>query len=99
MVNIYKLLIFFCFDYSALLHTLLLDLMVNYMAFCKLCGDIVNRNAGVNHQNGDVIEQVGDFKNRLFFIAALCRDYDLGAFLADLFEDFVNTLFKKVGGI
>ena len=69
------------------------------MAFCKLGGDFINRNTRVNHHNGYMIEQIGNFKNGLFFVACFCGYYDLCALFADLFKYFISTLFKKIGGV
>ena len=91
--------LFPCKPLFVLLHFFLLDLMVNDVALCKLSGNLVEGNTHFDHENGDMIEQVGNFINRFSLVAALCSDDDLGAFLADLLENLVDSFFKKVGRV
>src|SRR5690606_38322278 len=48
------------------------------------------------HGDEQVIDQVGAFRYKLAWILVLCGDQHLGGLLADLFQDLVDALFKKV---
>ena len=73
--------------------------MVDYVARSKLVSDVVKRDAHFYHKHHNVINEVGYFVYRLCFIVSLACDDYLGAFLTDFFEDLINSLFKKVGGV
>ena len=73
--------------------------MVDDMPLFQFFGNILNRNAQFDHQHHDVVRQVADLVNRLFFIAFCAGDDDLGGFLADLFQDLFQTLIKQIGGV
>lgn len=46
-----------------------------------------------------MIGKVGKLVDGFLFVAGFGGDDDLGALLANLFEDFINTLFEKIGGV
>lgn len=46
-----------------------------------------------------MISKVGYFIYGFFFVPRFAGNYDLGAFLAHLFEYLVNSLFKEVCGV
>ena len=69
------------------------------MALFQFPGDIFHGDAHLDHQHHDVIRQIGNFIDRLGLVFLPAADDDLGAFLADLFENFVQPLFKEVGGV
>ena len=73
--------------------------MVDNVARSKLLLDILNGNAHLHHHNEDVIGKVADLVDGLCLIVCLARDNDLGAFLANLLKNFINSLFKEVGGV
>ena len=57
--------------------------------------DVVHRDAHFNHEDHGVIGKVGKLVDRFLFVAGLGGNDYLGTLLANLFENFVNTLFKK----
>ena len=69
------------------------------MAGSKLGADIFKRYSRLHHQNGQVVYEVGDFVDGLRLVLGLGRDDYLGGFLADLFKDLVQSLFKKICGV
>jgi len=73
--------------------------MVDYVTGGKLLFDIVDRDTHFDHKHHYVVRKVSNFINRLGLIVGFACDDDLGAFFSDLFKNFVNSLFKKVGSI
>ncbi len=65
----------------------------------KLLLYVLDRNAHFYHKHHGVIRQIGKLVDRFLFITRLARNYNLGAFLSDLFENFVYSLFKQIGGV
>ena len=61
--------------------------------------DILQRNAGLKHQHHHMVGKVCDFVNGFLFVLSLGGDDDLGALLANLFQNLIQTLFKEVGGV
>ena len=58
---------------------------------------ILKRNSGFNHEYHYMIGKVGNFIDSFLFVLRLCGNDDLCAFLPDLFQDFIKSLFKKIG--
>ena len=82
-----------------LCHFFLLYLVVDHVARGKLAVDILKADALLDHQDHHVIDKVRDLVDRFGAILCLSGNDDLGALLADLFEDLVKTLFKQIRGI
>jgi len=81
-----------------LLHFLLLYFFIDHVAAFEFIADILGGDAEFDHENHYVIGEVGDFVDG-FFLAVFGADDDLGGFLADLLQDFVEALLEEVGGI
>ena len=73
--------------------------MVNYMAGGEFLVNIFKGNAHFNHKHHNMISKVGNFINCLLFIVCFSGNYNLCAFFADLFKNFINSFFKKIGGV
>ena len=73
--------------------------MVDDMPAGQFCTDILHRNAQLNHQHQHMVGKVGNFVDRLRSVLGLARDDDLGALLAHLFQNFVQTLSEQVRGV
>ena len=73
--------------------------MVDDVARGELLRDVVERDAGLDHQDHDVIGEVGDLVDGLLFVLGLGGDDDLGALLTHLFEDLVEALVEQIAGI
>ena len=69
------------------------------MSFFQLTGDVLHRDAGLDHQHQDMVGKVADLVDRLGLVLLLAGNDDLGALLAHLFEDLFLPLFKQVGSI
>ena len=59
------------------------------MSFLQLLRDIFKRDAHLDHEDGEMIDEVGDLEDGLGAAAAFAGDDDFGGFLADLFQDLV----------
>ena len=73
--------------------------MVDNVAGGELVSDIVERDAHFDHKHHNVINEVGDLIDRLCLIVSLTCDDDLGAFLTNLLENFINSLIEKISGV
>ena len=73
--------------------------MVDNMAACKLVTYIIKRYAHLTHHYHYVICKVCNLIYSLCLIVSLTCDNNLGAFLANLFEYLIQSLFKKIGGV
>ena len=60
---------------------------------------ILERHPANLHHHHHMIENVVNFTDQLGLIAIFRRDNRLRALLADLFQDFIQPLFKQVAGI
>ena len=69
------------------------------MSFLQLLRDILEGDAHLDHEDGEMIDEVGDFENRLFAAAALAGNDYFRALLADLFQDLVNAFLEEVGEV
>ena len=58
--------------------------------------DVLQGDSHLDHQNHNVVGQIGDLVDGFLFIVCLSCDDDLGAFLAHLLQDLVQALFKEV---
>ena len=73
--------------------------MVDDVAGGEFAVDILDGDTGLDHEDKDVVGEVGDLIDRFLFILSLCGDYDLGTLFAHLFKYFIKPFFKKIGGI
>ena len=98
-----RCLVLFCLNvdvFSGLLrHFFLLDLMVNNVTGGKLAVNVFQGNSRLDHQNHHMVGKIGDLVDRFRLVLSFCGNDDLGGFLAHLFQDLIQALFKKVRGV
>ena len=67
------------------------------MTRSKLLMNILTRKSHLNHKNKGMVCEVGDLIDGFLLIIGLGGDDNLGAFLTDLFENLINSLFEEIG--
>ena len=60
---------------------------------------LLQGDAQLEHEDHHVVGQVGNLIDGLLPVLRLAGDDDLGGLLPHLFQDFVQSLVKKVGGV
>ena len=75
-------------------HFFLLHFLVDNVPRSELRYHVVERYPHLDGKHRQVIDQIGDLIDRLFFVAALARDDDLSRLFDDFFEYFVDPFFK-----
>ena len=61
--------------------------------------DFFRTDTHLDHQNHDMIGEVGNLVNGFRTVAALAGDDDLGALFAHLFQDLVGPLLEQIAGV
>ena len=64
------------------------------MAAGKFSFHLFKRNIFIDHQDGQVIQQIGQFSYGVFFFAVFGRDDHLAALFPAFFQDLIQALFK-----
>src|SRR5699024_3145142 len=81
---------------AILLHPLLFYFVVHHMALFQLLRDVGYRDPQLDHQHQHMVGQVADLEDGFLLVALGAGDDDLGALLADFFEDLFKPLVKQV---
>ena len=68
-------------------------------SFSKLIHYLIDCYSLLSHHNKKMIDQIRYLKNGLLVISVFGSYDRFAAFLADLFEDLIQTLVEQVGGI
>ena len=77
----------------------LLEVACFVASLCKLVHDLINSYSLLSHHYKQMIDKIGNFKNGFLIVTVFGSNNCFAAFLADLFQYLVKTLFKKVTGI
>src|SRR5690606_12212268 len=68
-------------------------------ALTQLFPHRIGRNARLDEQHQEMIDEVGAFHDQTFVVPAFACDEHFGGFLAYLLEDFIDPLREKVGRV
>ena len=84
---------------TASAHGFLFDLGVHHMPLLQLFRNVFEGDAHVDHEDGEMVDEVGDLEDGLFTAAAFAGDDDFGGFFAHFFQDLVDAFVEKIGGV
>lgn len=68
--------------------------MVDDMPSRHFVANFCDGNPLIDHQHKAVVKEIAQLVNRIGMVMILCCNYHFRRFLADLFQDFVRSLFK-----